>query len=105
MATRQQRKAVLDAQIMACRRCKGMNRLAKLLDASLKIVCFAKEEVFITNGVHGHPPRNHESLPTWIENCSSYLHRELEIVQPTLVIGLGRDASLHCGPLMSRREC
>jgi uracil-DNA glycosylase len=130
MATRQQRKAALDAQIKACRRCKGMNRpneteaapgfgsvrspvvivgqslcrpcmktqipftggSGKLIDASLKIAGIAKDEVFITNLVHCHPPRNHKSLPIWIENCSSYLHRELEIVHPRLVIGMGRDA-------------
>jgi uracil-DNA glycosylase len=41
---------------------------------------------------HCHPPKNRKSLPEWIEKCSPYLHSELEIVQPRLVIGLGRDA-------------
>jgi DNA polymerase len=132
MATRQQRKAVLDAQITACRRCKGMNRRGvtqaapgfgsvrspvvivgqslcrpcmktqilftggsgKLLDEILESAGIEKEkgEVFITNVVHCHPPKNRKSLPIWIEKCTPYLHRELEIVEPKLVIGLGRDA-------------
>jgi DNA polymerase len=63
-----------------------------LLDKSLHKARIAKTEVFITNVVHCHPPRNRESLPLWIDNCSPYLHLELEIVQPRLVIGLGLDA-------------
>jgi uracil-DNA glycosylase len=42
--------------------------------------------------VHCHPPGNRASLPHEKENCSTYLHSELEIVQPRLMIGLGRDA-------------
>lgn len=63
-----------------------------LLDRSLAEARMAKDEIFITNVVHCHPPKNRKSLPEWIEKCSPYLHSELEIVQPRLVIGLGRDA-------------
>ncbi len=39
-----------------------------------------------------HPPKNRPSREHEIVNCSTYLHRELEIVRPRLVITLGRDA-------------
>jgi uracil-DNA glycosylase len=64
----------------------------RVLDRSLAIAGIAKHEVFITNVVHCHPPDDRPSRPHEIENCRPYLHRELEIVQPRLVIGLGRDA-------------
>lgn len=63
-----------------------------LLDRSFEEARIAKRDVFITNVVHCHPTRNHASLPTWISNCSPYLHLELKIVQPKLVIALGQDA-------------
>jgi DNA polymerase len=63
-----------------------------LLDAGFAQAGISKEQLFVTNVVHCHPPKNKKSLRLWIENCSPYLHRELEIVHPRLVIGLGKDA-------------
>ncbi|MGA9492662.1 MAG: uracil-DNA glycosylase family protein [Mycobacterium sp.] len=63
-----------------------------LLDESLKLAGHAKAETFISNAVHCHPRGNRKSHDHEIVNCSPYLHRELEIVRPRLVIGLGEDA-------------
>nr|ACA50942.1 glycosylase [Mycobacterium marinum DL240490] len=64
----------------------------RFLDAAFNLAGIAKKQVFITNVVHCHPPDNRPSHSHEIENCSPYLHRELEIVDPRLIIGLGRDA-------------
>ncbi|OBK53444.1 uracil-DNA glycosylase family protein [Mycobacterium kubicae] len=64
-----------------------------LLNRSFARVPIKKDRLFITNAVHCHPPKNRESYTHEIANCSSYLYRELEIVRPSLVIGLGDDAS------------
>jgi uracil-DNA glycosylase len=64
-----------------------------LLYDSLKIAGIAKKNAFITNVVHCHPPGNRKSRAHEKKNCSRYLHQELEIVRPRLVIGLGRDAA------------
>jgi DNA polymerase len=63
-----------------------------LLNKSFKLAGRKKAETFITNAVHCHPPGNRKSRSHEIVNCSSYLYRELEIVRPRLVIGLGDDA-------------
>jgi DNA polymerase len=63
-----------------------------ILERAFGLAGVAKDDIFITNVVHCHPPKNRESLPHWIKNCSPYLHSELEIVGPRLVIGLGKDA-------------
>lgn len=63
-----------------------------LIDGSIKRAGQEKEDLFITNAVHCHPPKNRASFEHEIVNCSPFLHRELEIVQPRLVIALGRDA-------------
>jgi DNA polymerase len=62
------------------------------LDRSFEEAGIAKRDAFITNVVHCHPRGNRKSLPTWVSNCSPYLHLELKVVQPKLVIGLGQDA-------------
>lgn len=63
-----------------------------LLNESLRLAGRAKGETFISNVVHCHPPKNRGSHEHEIVNCSSYLHRELELVRPRLVIALGVDA-------------
>lgn len=63
-----------------------------LIDKAIALAGLTKEHVFISNAVHCHPPKNRASHQHEIVNCSPFLHRELEIVQPRLVITLGRDA-------------
>ncbi|WP_235733924.1 uracil-DNA glycosylase [Mycolicibacterium austroafricanum] len=64
----------------------------ELIDKSIEQAGRDKEDVFISNAVHCHPPKNRPSHEHGIVNCSPFLHRELEIVRPRLVITLGRDA-------------
>lgn len=63
-----------------------------LLDNAFNLAEVRKEQLFITNVVHCHPPDNRPSQPEEIENCSEYLLLELETIHPRLVIGLGKDA-------------
>ena len=63
-----------------------------LIDGAIELAGRAKNDVFITNAVHCHPPKNRASHEQEIVNCSPFLHRELDIVRPRLVITLGRDA-------------
>ncbi|MCU1699410.1 MAG: Uracil-DNA glycosylase superfamily [Mycobacterium sp.] len=63
-----------------------------LLETSFTLAGCAKADTFVTNAVHCHPRGNRKSHTHEIVNCSSYLYRELEIVRPRLVIGLGEDA-------------
>jgi uracil-DNA glycosylase len=68
----------------------------KLIEEARILAHIAKERIFITNVVHCHPHDderdNRPSHPREIANCTPYLYRELDIVEPRLVIGLGRDA-------------
>lgn len=63
-----------------------------LLDLSFARVPVEKNQLFLSNAVHCHPRANRASHMYEIANCSAYLHRELEIARPRLVIGLGDDA-------------
>jgi uracil-DNA glycosylase family 4 len=76
----------------------------KLIDEALAIVGKDKSDVFTTTVVHCHPPRNRKSLTEWIENCTPYLHRELDIFAPRLIIGLGGDAATALQARYSKTE-
>ena len=65
----------------------------ELIDESIQRAGLKKSDVFITNAVHCHPPKNRASHEHEIINCAPFLHRELEIVRPRLVITLGADAA------------
>lgn len=67
-------------------------RSGTLLDQAFAEAGCEKSDLFITNAVHCHPPRNRPSHTHEIVNCAEYLYRELDMVRPRLVIGLGDDA-------------
>lgn len=52
----------------------------------------SREEVYITNVVKSRPPENRDPLPDEIEACEPWLHKQIEIIQPKLICGLGRFA-------------
>jgi uracil-DNA glycosylase len=66
----------------------------ELLDISFDRAQIAQKQLYITNVVHCHPRDNEKSRPEWKKNCTPYLHEELRIVQPKLIIGLGQDAEV-----------
>lgn len=52
----------------------------------------AQSRIFTTNLVHCHPENDAPSERQWINKCEGYLHEELAIIKPLLIIGLGDDA-------------
>jgi uracil-DNA glycosylase len=63
-----------------------------LLDEAFSVAGIDKSEIYITNVVKCHPPGNRPSFDHEIDNCSSYLLTELDWIDPTDVICLGKDA-------------
>ena len=49
--------------------------------------------VYITNIVKCRPPQNRKPLPDEIAACIPYLHRQLEIIQPKVILALGSTAA------------
>jgi uracil-DNA glycosylase family 4 len=62
------------------------------IDRALELAGRSKDELFITNVVHCHPVDDRRSHPYEIDNCLHFLHEELDVVLPRLIIGLGGDA-------------
>jgi DNA polymerase len=67
----------------------------RFIMAALDRIGRRKQQLFVTNVVHCHPPNDRPSKSLEITNCSEYLHRELDLLGPRLVIGLGRDERAH----------
>lgn len=65
----------------------------RIIDQSLQLIGLPKHKLFFTNVVHCHPPDNRVSKPQEIANCVEHLQIELQIIQPKLIITLGKDAS------------
>ncbi len=64
----------------------------KLLDKLLLSVHLKRSDIFITNIVKCRPPENRDPSPEEIGMCSSWLEKEISLIQPELLITLGRYA-------------
>jgi uracil-DNA glycosylase len=61
-----------------------------LLNELLNAIGWQRSEVFITNVVKCRPPANRDPEPAEIAACAPYLRRQLEVLDPALVVTLGR---------------
>ncbi len=62
----------------------------ELLDQLLNKLKIKREDVFITNVVKCRPPNNRDPEPGEMEACKNYLDRQIGIINPRLIITLGR---------------
>ena len=62
----------------------------QFLEQMLASIGLTREQVFITNMVKCRPPNNRDPLPDEIAACSKYLDRQIELIQPKVVVTLGR---------------
>lgn len=64
----------------------------KFLDEMLQSIGLKRADVFITNIVKFRPPDNRDPKPEEIKACLPSLLEQLEVIQPKLVVFLGRHA-------------
>ncbi len=69
-----------------------VGRGGQLLDEMIKSVGWKRENVYITNIVKRRPPENRDPLPEEIEAYKPYLTRQIEIINPKVIVTLGRFA-------------
>ena len=66
----------------------------KLLDAILAAIGLARgNNVFIANVLKSRPPANRDPKPDEVAACLPYLERQIELIQPKLIVALGRFAA------------
>jgi uracil-DNA glycosylase family 4 len=62
----------------------------QFLDELLSSIDLQRENVFITNVVKCRPPANRDPETEEIEACRGYLDRQIELLQPKMIVTLGR---------------
>lgn len=62
----------------------------KFLDEMLTSIGMKREDIYITNIVKYRPPNNRDPLPDEKRAFLPYLQEQLEIIQPKLIVALGR---------------
>lgn len=70
-----------------------VGRAGQLLNKLLAHIMLTRSDVYITNILKCRPPNNRDPLPEEVETCIPYLHRQIEIIQPKLLVALGRVAA------------
>ena len=75
-----------------------VGRSGKLLDELLAEVPLSREDVFITNVVKCRPPDNRDPLPDEVTACRPYLERQMELLDPRVIVTLGRHSLLRFYP-------
>ncbi len=76
----------------------------KLLTELLEKIGLTREEVFITNVVKCRPPNNRDPRPEEISACLPFLERQLRIIDPEVIVALGRHSALTLLKLAGKEE-
>jgi DNA polymerase len=70
-----------------------VGRAGQLLDKIVAACGLKREEVFIGNILKCRPPENREPRPDEIINCLPYLQRQIEAINPDIIVALGGHAA------------
>ena len=70
-----------------------VGRAGQLLNAMLQAIGLQREQVYIANILKCRPPSNRDPRPEELVCCEPYLMRQIELIQPGLILALGRIAA------------
>ena len=70
-----------------------VGRAGQLLTQMLRAIGLAREEVFIANILKCRPPNNRDPKANEVDACHSFLNRQIELLEPKIVLALGRIAA------------
>ncbi len=65
----------------------------QLLDAMLHAIGLNREKVYIANVLKCRPPGNRDPQSEEVATCSAYLDRQIDIIQPRMILAVGRFAA------------
>ncbi len=67
-----------------------VGRSGKFLDQMLAGIGLSRQDVYITNVVKCRPPANRDPFPAELEACADYLTRQIDLIDPRIIVTLGR---------------
>lgn len=71
-----------------------VGKAGQFLDDMLAIIGLDRTMVYIANIVKCRPPGNRDPLNVEQDACIGYLRRQIQLVQPKIIISLGRIAAM-----------
>jgi DNA polymerase len=71
-----------------------VGRSGQLLNKLLGEIELQRDDVYVANVVKCRPPGNRDPRPDEIDACKGYLKRQIEIIDPTVVITLGNFSTM-----------
>jgi uracil-DNA glycosylase len=70
-----------------------VGRAGQLLNSMLRAIGLAREQVYIANVLKCRPPGNRDPLPAEAAECLPFLERQIEMIQPKVMLAVGRIAA------------
>ena len=70
-----------------------VGRAGQLLTEMLRAAGMQRQDVFITNILKCRPPQNRDPRPEEVASCHAFLQRQVALVQPSLILAVGRIAA------------
>jgi uracil-DNA glycosylase len=70
-----------------------VGRAGQLLTKIIEAIGMRREDVFIANVLKCRPPNNRNPEPDEVEQCEPFLHRQIDIVKPKVIVALGKFAA------------
>ena len=67
-------------------------RAGKILNKLLELMRLKREDVYITSVLKCRTPKNRKPKTKEVEKCSFYLEKQIEIINPEIIICLGKTA-------------
>ncbi len=67
-----------------------VGKAGQLLDDMLTMIGLHRSQIYITNSIKCRPPNNRDPLNTEKDACAGYLRRQLQLMQPKIIVCLGR---------------
>lgn len=72
-----------------------IGKAGELLNKLITRMGYTRETVFIGNIVKCRPPGNRDPLEQEVEACRGYLHSQIAVIKPKIIVCLGRVAMNH----------
>jgi uracil-DNA glycosylase family 4 len=69
-----------------------VGRAVQLLTDIIKAMQLTRDDVYIANVIKCRPPENRNPEPDELDECRPYIRRQVEIIQPKVIVTLGRFA-------------
>ena len=70
-----------------------VGQAGQLLDKILAAIKLARSDVYICNVLKHRPPGNRNPMPDEVQACSPYLLRQIELIQPRVIVAFGTFAA------------